>query len=100
NGYESLHTTVIGPKGRFVEIQIRSERMDEIAERGFAAHWKYKDVKSQNNVFEAWLDNLRDMLEDQHNDALEFISDFKTNLFQEEVFVYTPKGDLRHLPKG
>lgn len=100
NGYESLHTTVIGPKGRFVEVQIRTERMDEIAERGFAAHWKYKNIKSQSNVFEAWLDNLRDMLEDQHNDALEFISDFKTNLFQEEIFVYTPKGDLKHLPKG
>ena len=100
NGYESLHTTVIGPKGRFVEVQIRTDRMDQIAERGFAAHWKYKNIKSQNNVFDAWLDNLRDMLDDQHNDALEFISDFKTNLFQEEVFVYTPKGDLKHLPKG
>ena len=100
NGYESLHTTVIGPKGRFVEVQIRSERMDEIAERGFAAHWKYKDITSQNNVFDVWLENLRDMLEDQDNDALEFISDFKANLFQEEVFVYTPKGDLKHLPKG
>jgi GTP pyrophosphokinase len=100
NGYESLHTTVIGPKGRFVEVQIRSERMDEIAERGFAAHWKYKNIKSQSSVFDTWLDNLREMLEDQHNDALEFISDFKTNLFQEEVFVYTPKGDLKHLPKG
>ncbi len=100
NGYESLHTTVIGPKGRFVEVQIRTERMDQIAEKGFAAHWKYKNIKSQNNVYDAWLDNLRDMLDDQHNDALEFISDFKTNLFQEEVFVYTPKGDLKHLPKG
>lgn len=100
NGYESLHTTVIGPKGRFVEVQIRTDRMDQIAEKGFAAHWKYKNIKSQNNVYDAWLDNLRDMLEDQHNDALEFISDFKTNLFQEEVFVYTPKGDLKHLPKG
>lgn len=100
NGYESLHTTVMGPKGRFVEVQIRTDRMDEIAERGFAAHWKYKDIKTQNNVFDTWLDTLREMLDDEHNDALEFISDFKTNLFQEEVFVYTPKGDLKHLPKG
>jgi GTP pyrophosphokinase len=100
NGYESLHTTIIGPKGRFVEVQIRTKRMDDIAERGFAAHWKYKDIKSQDNVFDVWLENLRDMLEDENNDALEFISDFKANLFQEEVFVYTPKGDLKHLPKG
>ncbi len=100
NGYESLHTTVIGPKGRFVEVQIRTERMDEIAERGFAAHWKYKEVKSQQHVYENWLDSIRDMLEDNHNDALEFISDFKTNLFNKEVYVYTPNGDLKILPKG
>jgi guanosine-3',5'-bis(diphosphate) 3'-pyrophosphohydrolase len=100
NGYESLHTTVVGPKGRFVEVQIRSERMDEIAERGFAAHWKYKNIKTEDHVFDSWLDNVRDMLEHNHNDALEFISDFKTNLFQEEVYVYTPKGDMRILPKG
>jgi GTP pyrophosphokinase len=100
NGYESLHTTVIGPKGRFVEVQIRTERMDAIAERGFAAHWKYKEVKSQQHVYENWLDSIRDMLEDNHNDALEFISDFKTNLFNKEVYVYTPNGDLKILPKG
>lgn len=100
NGYESLHTTVVGPKGRFVEVQIRSERMDEIAERGFAAHWKYKNIKPQNNVFDHWLDNIRDILDENHKDALEFLSDFKTNLFQEEIFVYTPKGDLRILPEG
>lgn len=100
NGYESLHTTIVGPKGRFVEVQIRSERMDEIAERGFAAHWKYKNIKTEEHVFDSWLDNVRDMLDHNHNDALEFISDFKTNLFQEEVYVYTPKGDLRILPKG
>ena len=99
NGYESLHTTVIGPKGRFVEVQIRSERMDEIAERGFAAHWKYKGVGS-TNVYDNWLDNVRDILEDGHNDALEFMSDFKTNLFQEEVYVFTPNGDMQILPKG
>ncbi|MBK8393536.1 MAG: bifunctional (p)ppGpp synthetase/guanosine-3',5'-bis(diphosphate) 3'-pyrophosphohydrolase [Saprospiraceae bacterium] len=100
NGYESLHTTVIGPNGKFVEVQIRSERMDEIAERGFAAHWKYKGVKSQNNVFDAWLDNIRGLLEDNDTNALEFLSDFKTNLFNEEVYVFTPKGEMKVLPKG
>ena len=100
NGYESLHTTVVGPKGRFVEVQIRTERMDEIAERGFAAHWKYKNIKTDEHVFDAWLDNVRDMLEHSHNDAIEFISDFKTNLFKEEIYVYTPKGDMIILAKG
>ncbi len=100
NGYESLHTTVIGPKGRFVEVQIRSERMDEIAERGFAAHWKYKDSGNDNDVYQVWLDNIRDILENPISDALEFLSDFKTNLFNEEIYVYTPNGDLKILPKG
>jgi len=100
NGYESLHTTVVGPKGRFVEVQIRTERMDEIAERGFAAHWKYKKIKTDDHVFDAWLDNVRDMLDHNHNDALEFLSDFKTNLFKEEIYVYTPAGDMKILPKG
>lgn len=100
NGYESLHTTVIGPKGRFVEVQIRSERMDEIAERGFAAHWKYKGVRSEQSVYDSWLDNVRLLLDEQHSNALEFINDFKTNLFNEEIYVFTPKGDMRILPKG
>jgi GTP diphosphokinase / guanosine-3',5'-bis(diphosphate) 3'-diphosphatase len=100
NGYESLHTTVIGPKGRYVEVQIRSERMDEIAERGFAAHWKYKEIKNQQDLYDAWLDNIRDLMEDVDKDALEFVTDFKSNLFSEEVFVYTPKGDMKILPKG
>lgn len=101
NGYESLHTTVIGPGGRYVEVQIRSERMDEIAEKGFAAHWKYKGVKqSSQNVFDTWLDSVRTLLEDKDKDALEFISEFKTNLYGEEVYVYTPKGDMVTLPKG
>ena len=100
NGYESLHTTVIGPKGRFVEVQIRTERMDEIAERGFAAHWKYKGVRNQTDVYETWLEGIRELLENPNSDALEFISDFKTNLFNEEVYVYTPKGDMKVLPKG
>jgi GTP pyrophosphokinase len=100
NGYESLHTTVIGPKGRFVEIQIRTERMDEIAERGFAAHWKYKSINTQQHVYENWLDNIRDMLDDSHKDAIEFLSDFRTNLYAEELYVFTPKGDLKVMPKG
>ncbi len=101
NGYESLHTTVIGPKGRYVEVQIRSRRMDEIAERGFAAHWKYKGVSNQPNVYERWLDSVREILEDPNSDAVEFLGDFKANnLFHEEVFVYTPMGDLMVLPEG
>ena len=100
NGYESLHTTVVGPKGRFVEVQIRSERMDDIAERGFAAHWKYKKVSKSPNVYDAWLNNVREILDNSSMDAIDFLNDFKTNLFNEEVYVYTPKGDMRVLPKG
>ena len=100
NGYESLHTTVIGPEGRYVEVQIRTERMNDIAERGFAAHWKYKGTKKADDVYDNWLDNIRNILEHQEGDALEFLSDFKTNLFSEEVYVFTPKGDMRILPKG
>ena len=103
NGYESLHTTVIGPSGKYVEVQIRTERMDEIAERGYAAHWKYKGVKSQNDVFDVWLSSVREMIEKANsgNNSIEFINDFKqANLFNDEVYVYTPKGDLKMLPKG
>ncbi len=100
NGYESLHTTVVGPKGRFVEVQIRSERMDDIAERGFAAHWKYKKASKSPNVYDAWLNNVREILDNSSMDAIDFLNDFKTNLFNEEVYVYTPKGDMRVLPKG
>jgi len=100
NGYESLHTTVIGPKGKYVEVQIRTERMDEIAEKGFAAHWKYKGIKKHENVYDNWLDNIREILDTKHANALEFINDFKTNLFSEEVYVFTPKGDMRIIPKG
>ena len=110
NGYESLHTTVVGPKGRYVEVQIRSERMDDIAERGFAAHWKYKgtaskesrrpNITGERDVYELWLDNIRDILDNPEADAIEFLNDFKTNLFNEEVYVYTPKGDMKILPKG
>lgn len=100
NGYESLHTTVIGPNGRFVEVQIRSERMDEIAERGFAAHWKYKGISNQPDVYEKWLDQVRELLENPNADALEFISDFKNNLYSDEIYVITPRGDMVTLPKG
>ncbi|MBK9743898.1 MAG: bifunctional (p)ppGpp synthetase/guanosine-3',5'-bis(diphosphate) 3'-pyrophosphohydrolase [Saprospiraceae bacterium] len=100
NGYESLHTTVVGPKGRYVEVQIRTDRMDEIAEKGFAAHWKYKGIKKQENVYDNWLDNIREILEAKHANAMDFVNDFKTNLFSEEVYVYTPKGDMRIVPKG
>jgi len=100
NGYESLHTTVIGPSGRFVEVQIRSERMNDIAERGFAAHWKYKGIKSDENVYEKWLNNIRTLLENQNGDAVDFLNDFKTNLFKEEVYVFTPNGDMKIMPKG
>ncbi len=100
NGYESLHTTVIGPEGRYVEVQIRSERMDDIAERGFAAHWKYKGMKEQQNVYDGWLDNIRTILDNQEGDAVDFLNDFKTNLFKEEVYVFTPNGEMRILPKG
>ncbi len=101
NGYQSLHTTVIGPQGKFVEVQIRTTRMDEIAERGFAAHWKYKGVSNQPDVFEQWLDSVREIMEDPTSNAVEFLDNFKdNNLFQEEIFVYTPKGDLKILPKG
>jgi len=100
NAYESLHTTVVGPDGKYVEVQIRSERMDAIAERGYAAHWKYKGIGNQHDVYEAWLDSIREILEDQNGDAIEFLQDFKTNLFNEEVYAYTPKGDMIVLPQG
>ena len=100
NGYESLHTTVIGPEGRFVEVQIRSERMDDVAERGFAAHWKYKGVSKHPDVYEKWLDQVRELMASPGSDALEFISDFKNNLYAKEIFAVTPQGDLINLPKG
>ena len=100
NGYESLHTTVMGPQGRFVEVQIRSERMDEMAERGYAAHWKYKGIRQQENIFEDWLSKAREMLENPDNDAIDFLNDFKSNLFAEEVYVFTPQGEMRFFPMG
>ncbi len=99
NGYESLHTTVVGPKGKFVEVQIRSERMDEIAEKGFAAHWKYKG-QLEDNVYDTWFARVREMLENPVDDAIDFLNDFRSNLFAEEVYVFTPKGEMRTFPKG
>ena len=100
NGYEALHTTVMGPEGRWVEIQIRSDRMDEIAERGFAAHWKYKGETGEARQLDNWIRKVREMLENPEADALEFIDDFKMNLFSSEIFIFTPKGLLIRMPKG
>ncbi|MEM9847574.1 MAG: HD domain-containing protein [Bacteroidota bacterium] len=100
NGYESLHTTVVGLDGRFVEIQIRDERMDAVAERGFAAHWKYKNNASEPDVYSIWLDSVRDVLNDPNSSPTEFLQDFKSGLFQDEVYVFTPEGDMKILPKG
>ncbi len=99
NGYESLHTTVMGPGGKWVEVQIRSKRMDEIAERGFAAHWKYKGVKSESGLDE-WLTNVREILESHDATPAEVMSEFKLGIYEKEIFVFTPKGDLHRLPKG
>lgn len=100
NGYESLHITVMGPKGKWVEVQIRTNRMDEIAERGYAAHWKYKEETDEESGLDQWLTKVREILESQESDALDFLDEFKLNLFAEEVYVFTPNGDLRKLPNG
>ncbi len=100
NGYESLHTTVMGPEGKWVEIQIRTERMDEIAEKGLAAHWRYKGVKSSNERLEDWLKDIRLALETPTASDEQLIDQFKVDLYSDEVFVFTPKGDLFKLPKG
>ncbi|HRI80651.1 MAG TPA: RelA/SpoT family protein, partial [Cyclobacteriaceae bacterium] len=101
NGYESLHTTVMAKNGQWVEVQIRTKRMDEIAEKGYAAHWKYKDSSGNHESnLEKWLVRVRELLEHQDLTALEFVDDFRGNLFTEEVFVFTPKGDLKTLPAG
>ncbi len=100
NGYESLHTTVMGRTGRWVEVQIRTQRMDEIAEKGYAAHWKYKESSSSENALDEWIARIREALENPESNALDFINDFKLNLFAEEIYIFTPKGDLRILPIG
>lgn len=99
NGYESLHITVNGPESKWVEVQIRTRRMDEIAEKGLAAHWKYKGIKSENNL-DAWMNNVRDILEAAESGPMELIKNFKMDLYDKEVFVFTPKGDLYKLPLG
>ena len=100
NGYEALHVTVMGPEGQWVEVQIRSKRMDEIAERGYAAHWKYKGDESQESELDKWIKKIRLMLENPHEDPVEFLDEFKMNLFSSEIMVFTPKGFLISLPKG
>ncbi len=99
NGYESLHTTVLGPQGKWVEVQIRTRRMDEVAEKGLAAHWKYKGGKEQAG-FDNWLVEIRNILENQELNVVDFIDHFKTDIYNDEIFVFTPKGDLKKLPQG
>jgi GTP pyrophosphokinase len=100
-GYEALHITVMGPKGRWVEIQVRSERMDEIAEKGYAAHHKYKGVGTEEHGLEIWLNQLKEAIENQTtSNAVDFVEEFKLNLYAKEIYVFTPKGDIKSLPKG
>ncbi|MCZ4244771.1 RelA/SpoT family protein [Pedobacter punctiformis] len=99
NGYESLHTTVMGPRGQWVEVQIRTQRMNEIAEKGFAAHWKYKESTNDNGL-DQWIQKVREMLNNPEANALDFLDDFKMNLFSDEIFIFTPKGALIQLPLG
>ena len=99
-GYEALHITVVGPEGKWIEVQIRSERMHEIAEKGYAAHFKYKHGNKDEGGMELWLNRLREVLESQDTDAVDFVKEFKLNLYASEIFVFTPQGDLKSLPKG
>jgi len=98
NGYESLHTTVMSPTGKWVEVQIRSKRMDEIAEKGLAAHYRYKESKTDESKFDRWISEIRELMENPDVSAMDFINEFKLNLFTEEIYIFTPKGDLRVLP--
>ncbi|MDC6384545.1 RelA/SpoT family protein [Muricauda sp. SK9] len=99
-GYEALHITVMGPKGKWVEVQIRSERMHEIAEKGYAAHFKYKHGDQKEQGIEEWLNKLQEALESANGNAVDFVEEFKLNLYAKEIFVFTPKGDLKSMPKG
>ncbi len=99
-GYEALHITVMGPKGRWVEVQIRSERMNEIAEKGYAAHYKYKQENEKEDNLESWINRLQEALENPETNAVDFVEQFKLNLYSKEIFVFTPAGDLKSLPKG
>lgn len=98
NGYESLHTTVMGPRGQWVEVQIRTNRMNEIAEKGFAAHWKYKEEPNTDSGLDQWIHKVRELLSNPEANALDFLEDFKMNLFSDEIFIFTPKGALIQLP--
>jgi guanosine-3',5'-bis(diphosphate) 3'-pyrophosphohydrolase len=98
NGYEALHTTVMGPQGKWVEIQVRTRRMNEIAEKGLAAHWKYKEGTADENRFDKWFQQIREVLNNQDSDSIDFLHDFKTSFLAEEIYVYTPKGDVKMLP--
>ena len=100
NGYESLHTTVMGPRGQWVEVQIRTKRMNEIAEKGFAAHWKYKEEPNSDSGLDQWIHKVRELLSNPEANALDFLDDFKMNLFSDEIFIFTPKGSLIQLPVG
>ena len=100
NGYEALHTTVMGPQGKWVEVQIRTKRMNDIAEKGLAAHWKYKEGTSDENRFDLWFDQIREMLASQDTNSIDFLQDFKLSFLAEEIYVYTPKGDIKMLPTG
>ena len=100
NGYESLHTTVVVPGGQWVEVQIRTTRMDEIAEKGFAAHWKYKEGKKEGSGIDDWISNIRELIESPEQESEEMIDDFKLSLYSKEIFIFTPKGDLKNLPSG
>ncbi|WP_010664431.1 RelA/SpoT family protein [Marinilabilia salmonicolor] len=100
NGYEALHATLMGPEGNWIEIQIRTERMDEIAEKGFAAHWKYKGANEKESELDNWLQRIREVLDNPDSDSLEFLDDFKLNLFTQEIMLFTPKGDVKVMPKG
>ncbi|HEX6914574.1 MAG TPA: bifunctional (p)ppGpp synthetase/guanosine-3',5'-bis(diphosphate) 3'-pyrophosphohydrolase [Chitinophagaceae bacterium] len=100
NGYEALHTTVMGPQGKWVEVQIRSKRMNEIAERGLAAHYKYKEGGGEEDRFDKWFGQIREVLSHQDTDSVDFLQDFKTSFLAEEIYVYTPKGDVKMLPIG
>ncbi|WP_370480273.1 RelA/SpoT family protein [Tamlana flava] len=99
-GYEALHITVMGPKGRWVEVQIRSDRMNEIAEKGYAAHYKYKQGNEKEDNLESWINRLQEALENPETNAVDFVEQFKLNLYSKEIFVFTPAGDLKSLPKG
>ncbi|WP_407556287.1 RelA/SpoT family protein [Winogradskyella sp. 4-2091] len=99
-GYEALHITVVGPKSRWVEVQIRSERMNEIAEKGYAAHYKYKNANDKEDNLDLWINRLQEALENNEADAVDFVEQFKLNLYSKEIFVFSPKGDLKSLPKG